>query len=137
MSTAEARRARNKAQDDEDAAQLKLGPEFQNEEQTLTISEVKILLGRRENVTTDNPVYKKTLDYVQAFSRFHEEETVRNVRATLSDRELKPFELAQIANLCPLESDEAKALIPSLTEKDDDELQSLLNEIASYRKFQG
>ncbi|KAK4705339.1 DNA-directed RNA polymerase II subunit RPB4, partial [Phenoliferia sp. Uapishka_3] len=112
MSTAEARRQRNKAQDDEDAAQLKLGPEFKDDVAgPLTISEVRILLSRRD-VTTDNP-------------------------ALSQDPTLKQFELAQLANLCPLEAEEAKALIPSLLEKDDDELQALLLEIASFRKFQG
>ena len=71
------------------------------------------------------------------------------------DKGLTQFEIAQIANLCPVTAEEAKSIIPrcvqsfssvhnflmhplsSLEDKvDDDRLQALLNEIQTMRKFQ-
>jgi DNA-directed RNA polymerase II subunit RPB4 len=69
---------------------------------------------------------------------------------------LTQFETAQIANLCPVDADEAKSVIPrynvtpniigvglllkvfpySLVKIDDDRLQALLDEIQTMRKFQ-
>ena len=72
---------------------------------------------------------------------------------------LTQFETAQIANLCPADSEEAKSVIPryasktlhtlailtcwlffsfffSLVKIDDDRLQALLDEIQTMRKFQ-
>ncbi|KAK4048845.1 RNA polymerase B [Microbotryomycetes sp. JL221] len=104
------RHARNK-QDDEDASQLKFGPEFSGDVQKgcLTISEVKILL-EQLGKKSDNAVF--------------------------TESGLADFEQVQIVNLCPATSEEAKALIPSLAERDDDILQQFLNQIAALRKFQ-
>jgi len=45
--------------------------------------------------------------------------------------------MAQLANLCPDTSDEAKTLIPSLHgRKDDEDLQRLLDDLAESRRFQ-
>lgn len=57
-------------------------------------------------------------------------------RALQKDPTLRQFEVAQLANLCPSDADEAKALIPSLGSRDDDALQLLLNELAALRRFQ-
>ena len=65
------------------------------------------------------------------------------------------FETAQIANLCPVDSEEAKSIVPryatsthcplhsypltlvfSLVKIDDDKLQALLDEIQTMRRFQ-
>ncbi|ORY69152.1 HRDC-like protein [Leucosporidium creatinivorum] len=132
-----AARHRSKAADDEDAAQLKFGPEFSGEIQKgcIVISEVKLLL-EQAGKKSDNAVFKKTLDYVSTFARFHEPETVASVRAVFEGSGLADFEMVQIANLCPASAEEAKALIPSLGERDDDTLQQYLNQIASLRKYQ-
>lgn len=67
---------------------------------------------------------------------------------------LTQFEVAQMANLCCEEAEEAKALIPRYsrgysiksmyshnnsisTKYDDDELQEVLNQMQQIRKFQG
>lgn len=75
-------------------------------------------------------------------------------RALQKDPTLKQFEVAQLANLCPSDAEEAKALIPrsvsmfcsmvtmlmpatySLASRDDDALQLILNELAALRRFQ-
>lgn len=72
----------------------------------------------------------KTLEYCERFSRFKNKETIIAVRKYIdSKRKLKKFisiffsmlvqktnfhkfEIASLANLCPENSEEAKALIP-------------------------
>ncbi|KAI8074242.1 HRDC-like protein [Gilbertella persicaria] len=102
----------------EDASILKLGDEFENA-QCLYISEVRIILEAQQDSKdngTDNrattSVMSKTLDYVRAFSRFSNIESVREVRQVLGKENLSQFEVAQIANLCCEDAEEAKALIP-------------------------
>ncbi|CAO3681424.1 unnamed protein product [Umbelopsis ramanniana] len=84
-------------------------------------------------------VLAKTVNYVQAFSRFTNRDSVREVRGLLAkDSSLSQFEIAQLANLCCDDSEEAKALIPSLHNKiDDDRLQELMNQMLTIKKFQG
>ncbi|KAM0748867.1 hypothetical protein T439DRAFT_327370 [Meredithblackwellia eburnea MCA 4105] len=138
MSTAEHRRQRNKAADDEDASLLKFGPDFTDGKTApLTISEVMIILERRaadEQHPSDSPVFLKTSDYVHTFARFQDQATVEQVRTLLSQTQLfQDFELAQLANLCPADADEAKSLIPSLSEMDDDVLQPILNDLNAFK----
>lgn len=49
--------------------------------------------------------------------------------------QLTQFEMAQLANLCITEVDEAKALIPTLSTRDDALLDSLLQELDNIRRF--
>ncbi|KAF8513415.1 HRDC-like protein [Hysterangium stoloniferum] len=129
---------RRKDTEDEDAALLKLGPEFNNAG-CLLISEVKYLLEHRDEskAPPDTPVYNKTLEYVKTFTRFQTSESAGAVRDILRrEPALTQFETAQIANLCPVSAEEAKSCIPSLVKLDDDRLQALLDEIQTMRKFQ-
>ncbi|CAG7851674.1 SubName: Full=Uncharacterized protein {ECO:0000313/EMBL:CCA74453.1} [Serendipita indica DSM 11827] len=123
--------------EEEDAATLKLGAEFNNAG-CLLISEVKILLKEKEGKPgVDSPVFNKTVEYVNMFSKFSTEDTIGLVRATLRRQaNLTQFETAQLANLCPSTAEEAKSIIPSLAKYDDDELQPLLDELQSMRRFQ-
>ncbi|GAA5801500.1 hypothetical protein HPULCUR_006948 [Helicostylum pulchrum] len=129
--------------DQEDASILKLGPEFENA-QCLYISEVRIILeaqeDSKENGTINRPstnVMSKTLDYVRAFSRFSNIESVREVRQVLLKENMAQFEVAQIANLCCEDAEEAKALIPSLENKVEvPELQEMLSQMLTIKKFQ-
>ncbi|KAG8812469.1 RNA polymerase B [Serendipita sp. 399] len=67
--------------EDEDASILKLGAEFNNAG-CLLISEVKILLKEKEGKPgVDNPVFNKTVEYVNMFSKFSTEDTIGLVRA--------------------------------------------------------
>ncbi|KIS66661.1 uncharacterized protein UMAG_04722 [Mycosarcoma maydis] len=114
--------------------------------------------GGRDEVAT--AVFSKTKDYVSEFSRYKDPNTIREIRelllkhAKLDDRQidedgnelpedeanaaglqLTQFEMAQLANLCITEVDEAKALIPTLATRDDALLDSLLQELDNIRRF--
>ncbi|GJE90936.1 RNA polymerase II-like protein [Phanerochaete sordida] len=122
--------------EDEDAAALKLGSEFNNAG-CLLISEVKYLLENREKEPPDTAVYNKTLEYVKTFGKFNTTDAASAVRETLRrEPALTQFETAQIANLCPADAEESKSIIPSLVKIDDDRLQTLLDEIQTMRRFQ-
>ncbi|KAJ2325058.1 RNA polymerase B [Coemansia sp. RSA 2702] len=132
---------RPQAEDTLDAAKLELGVDFHDAE-CLLISEVKVLLeaqydNKKDEKTLDE-TYTKTLDYVQQFSRYTNRDTIKEVRALLKPTELEPFECAQLGNLCCSEFDEAKTLIPSIGNKiSDDDLDSLLKQMDSLKKYQG
>ncbi|SGZ21618.1 BQ5605_C021g09390 [Microbotryum silenes-dioicae] len=145
-----ARHLRNKPED-EDAAQLKFGPEFSGatQEACLMTSEVKFLLEQHDQGSS-NPIYKKTLQYVNDFSRFKEYDTTSQVRLIYGGVEgLNPFEIVQLANLVPSSYEEAKALIPStkyqqlhrpfysLSSKNEDELEAAIRQVVQIRKYQG
>uniref|UniRef100_A0A674DEF0 RNA polymerase II subunit D n=1 Tax=Salmo trutta TaxID=8032 RepID=A0A674DEF0_SALTR len=115
---------------EEDASQLLFPKEFENAE-TLLNSEVHMLLEHRkqQNESAEDEqelseVFMKTLNYTALFSRL------------LLQKKLHKFELASLANLCP-EAAEAKALIPSLEGRfEDEELQQILDDIQTKRSFQ-
>ncbi|GAA5987526.1 hypothetical protein JCM10908_001991 [Rhodotorula pacifica] len=132
---------RNKP-DDEDAAALKLGPHFSDADTAqnmLTLAEVKLLLGQIEESGRypDNAVFNKTKEYVNTFSRFEGAEMAAAARTTVpqGEGEFQYFEQVQLINLCPMEAEEAKALIPSI-KMDDDRLQEHLNTLTLQRKSQ-
>ena len=148
-------RQRRGIADDEDASAGKLGPEFQDAG-CLLISEVHLFFSRPAELTgaTDDDttaVARKTKEYVDDFSRYKEQSTIREVRTVLIKHAAQPgaedlpeeerglqltqFEMAQIANLAVSDLDEARTLIPTLASKDDAQLESLLNELAAIRKF--
>ncbi|CCH44684.1 DNA-directed RNA polymerase II subunit [Wickerhamomyces ciferrii] len=81
-----------------------------------------------------NEVLKKTLDHLSTFSRFRDTQTCSAVEQLLKSPEnsnLHPFELAQLGSLACDDVDEAKTLIPSLTNKKTDaELQNILNQLS-------
>lgn len=131
---------------DEDAAQLQLGPEFDQSvgAQPLFISEVAHLLKlqvdekkiqQQQFEAALNPVLKKSLEYTQRFSQLESTEQAIAVREQLAKVEpaLHPFEIAQLASLMPKEAEEAKAIIPSLAEKyDDDVLNDILKNMDAW-----
>ena len=61
------------------------------------------------------------------------------MRRDLESHHLRPFEVAQIGNLCPQDAQEAKALIPSLDmpdrQLDNAQLTELLNQVNAYVQF--
>ncbi|KAL1930718.1 hypothetical protein VTP01DRAFT_10880 [Rhizomucor pusillus] len=140
------RRLRRGATEIEDAATLNLGEDFENT-QCLFISEVRILMEVQEESKergTDNrpttSITSKTLDYVRMFSRFSNRDSVNEIRSLLSreSNTVAQFEAAQLANLVCEDAEEAKALVPSLAQKmDDEKLERLLHEMLTIRKFQG
>eukprot|EP01113_Clastostelium_recurvatum_P034003 TRINITY_DN4560_c0_g1_i2.p1 TRINITY_DN4560_c0_g1~~TRINITY_DN4560_c0_g1_i2.p1 ORF type:complete len:142 (+),score=19.14 TRINITY_DN4560_c0_g1_i2:46-471(+) len=123
--------------DEEDVAQLRLGDDF-GAAQCLLSSEVQILLQHRkdrEHGVDVSPVFSKTLGYVDRFSRFKNKTALKQVRGMLSRQGLAEYEAAAIGNLLPETAEEAKALIPSLQRMTDDDLQIILNDVTSYRRF--
>lgn len=126
-------------QEEEDAAHLKLGPDF-NEAQCLLNSEVAILLETSQQAhETDegeaelSNVFMKTLNYVKQFSRFKNKTAVKEVRNLLTKKNLEEFEIASLANLCPETPEEAKSLMPTLQPKfNDDDLEIILNDLRNY-----
>ncbi|OKL58318.1 hypothetical protein UA08_06725 [Talaromyces atroroseus] len=79
----------------------------------------------------------KTLDYLEVFSRFKDEENIKAVERLLnSHTELEMFERSQLGSLCCDNAEEAKSLIPSLQNKISDlDLQELLDELTKLRNF--
>ncbi|XP_046669532.1 DNA-directed RNA polymerase II subunit Rpb4 [Homalodisca vitripennis] len=128
---------------DEDAADLQFPKEFENAE-TLLISEVHMLLEHRkaQNESAEeeqefSDVFMKTLTYTDRFRKFKNKEIIASVRNLLTQKKLHKFELASIANLCPETPEEAKALIPSLEGRfEDEELRQILEDIQTKRSLQ-
>ncbi|SAM85005.1 related to Rpb4-16 kD subunit of DNA-directed RNA polymerase II [Ustilago bromivora] len=109
--------------------------------------------GSRDEVAT--AVFSKTKDYVSEFSRYKDPNTIREIRelllkhARLDERQvdeegneieetglqLTQFEMAQLANLCITEVEEAKALIPTLATRDEAMLDGVLQEMDNVRRF--
>ncbi|BGP41410.1 RNA polymerase B [Rhodotorula kratochvilovae] len=135
---------RNKP-DDEDASQLKFPQAFSDDDtqqHMLSISDVKVLLEAAENTAQeegrpipDNPVYNKTKDYVNTFARFLTKEIGQQARDEVPFPEFQYYEQVQLVNLCPMEAEEAKALVPSI-KMDDETLQGHLDSLTLTRKNQ-
>merc|ERR1712012_416413 len=132
---------------EEDAAALQLPPVFvKGDTKTLLISEVHILLEHRkqQNESAEeeqefSDVFMKTLNYTQRFAKFKNMENIASVRQLLTSKKIHKFEMAQLANLCPESSEEAKSLIPSLEAEGrftDEELSTILDDIQTKRSFQ-
>ncbi|XP_005110952.1 DNA-directed RNA polymerase II subunit RPB4 [Aplysia californica] len=140
---AQASTSSESAAQEEDSSELQFPKEFENAE-TLLISEVQMLLDHRkqqnenaEEEQEQSEVFIKTLNYCVRFSKFKNRETITAVRSSLMQKKLHKFELAALANLCPETSEEAKSLVPSLDGRfEDEELQSILDDIKTKRSFQ-
>jgi len=126
----------------EAASILKLG-EDQNTH-TLSISEARLVINKViENKRRGGKKYDesenltRTLDYLETFSRFKDEENIKAVERLLnSHTELEMFERSQLGSLCCDNAEEAKSLIPSLQNKISDmDLQELLDELTKLRNF--
>ncbi|KAJ5220031.1 hypothetical protein N7468_009235 [Penicillium chermesinum] len=126
----------------EAGAVLKLGGD-QNTH-TLSNSEARLVIHKvlankrrdgREYEESEN--LRKTLNYLDTFARFQNEENIKAVERLLSSHtELEMFERSQLGSLCCDNSEEAKSLIPSLQNKISDEaLQELLDELTKLRNF--
>lgn len=117
--------------------------EFENAE-TLLISEVHMLLEHRkkQNESSEeeqefSEVFLKTYNYTENFRKFKNKETISAVRGLLASKKLHKFELAALGNLCPEAPEEAKALVPSLEGRfEDEELRQILEDIGTKRSLQ-
>ncbi|KAI1265063.1 HRDC-like protein [Xylariaceae sp. FL1019] len=129
-------RAKAEATGNEEASTtISLG-EFQNVD-TLTLSEAALVIGaivekrQHNNKLNHTEMLSKTIDYLDAFSRFKNKQSVEAIERLLSSRkEFHNFERAQLGSLCCETAEEAKTLIPSLTDKiSDEDLQYILEEM--------
>lgn len=124
---------------EEDAALLELGPEFRVEQdaQPIFLAEVSHLLRLQVDAKTEkgfteiNPVLKKSLEYAEKFGHIIKTEDAIQIRAQLMGVPgIHPFEVAQIASLFPKDAEEAKAIIPSLKDRyEDDELNEMIEQL--------
>eukprot|EP00250_Pteridium_aquilinum_P022664 c25521_g1_i1 orf=165-605(+) len=140
--------------EEEDAAELKLGADFEKAK-CLMNSEVAVILERKyEQIQqmSDDPasqvsqVFEKSLQYVKRFSRYQNPNAVKQVREVLSRNQLAEFEVCVIGNLCPDTLEEAKALVPSLAKRSksdeddegvtDDKIEQMLADLATIKKFE-
>ena len=89
-------------------------------------------------------VFKLTKQYCEQFGGNTSAEALTQIRTLLHDSKLEEFELASIANLNPVNAEEAKALVPSVKFQtparesadqilSDDQLKAMLDEMAEYR----
>eukprot|EP00160_Parvularia_atlantis_P018290 Unigene6690_Nuclearia_a/m.20533 Unigene6690_Nuclearia_a/g.20533 ORF Unigene6690_Nuclearia_a/g.20533 Unigene6690_Nuclearia_a/m.20533 type:complete len:149 (+) Unigene6690_Nuclearia_a:60-506(+) len=133
-----------------DARELALGKEFQTAE-CLMNAEVKFLLqAAKDRKLQDDPdaeqslplPFQETLLYVTKINRF-ERATVDQLKSSLqravlgdNERPLQSFEIAQLCNLCPGTSEEAKTVIPSLNGFRDEDLQVIVNDVATMQHHQ-
>lgn len=90
--------------------------------------------------SNSNEIMHKTLNYLSNFARFKNSSSAETVEKLLNDfgssanEPLHPFELAQLGTLECEDAEEAKSLIPSLSNKASDvQLQSLLTELRKYQ----
>lgn len=124
-----------------------------SEDPTLSLSEARIILNRTFEIRrsrSKNPeealkkteTLAKTENYLELFAVFKEMSDAQNVEITLNtyaDR-LGRFERSQMASLVPTCADEAKAIIPSIEKKVEDniiteeELDQLCQELVRYKK---
>ncbi|KAI9676535.1 MAG: RNA polymerase B [Caeruleum heppii] len=140
-SSAPKARAREKPQGDEEAgADLRLG-EFENVT-GLTLSEARLLINavmdkrkKQQAEVSETEMLIKTQDYLDVFARFKQKENIEAVERVLAlHPDLESFERSQLGSLCCDNAEEAKTLIPSLTNKKSDaDLQELLDEITKLR----
>jgi len=128
---------------DEDATELLFPKEFDNAE-ALFISEVCLLLEHRsqqneiaEDEQALTEVFHKTKEYCRRFGKFKNNDAICRIRGLLMQRKLHKFELVSLANLVPDSFEEAKALVPSLEGRfEDEELKVILDDLHTTISFQ-
>ncbi|MCL7050743.1 hypothetical protein MKW94_016314 [Papaver nudicaule] len=125
-------------QEEENAAELKIGEEFLKAK-CLMNCEVALILDRKydqlQAMSSDpmsqvSQVFEKSQQYVKRFSRYKNADAVR---------QLAEFELCVLGNLCPETADEAKAMVPSITTKErgctDENIEKMLGDLSLIKKF--
>ncbi|KAL4444588.1 hypothetical protein ABPG77_002405 [Micractinium sp. CCAP 211/92] len=109
----------------------------------LTVSEVFVLFERNMDVwRRRDPDYQpsamlqKAAEYAGRFATNKNKDTVQKIREMLAARNLSELELGLVANLSIETPDEARKLVPTLERYSDEELDSMLKELATYREFE-
>ncbi|KAF7822152.1 DNA-directed RNA polymerase II subunit 4 [Senna tora] len=133
--------------EEEDASELKFGDDFEKAK-CLMNSEVALLLEHKfeqfkhmseDSINQAPQVFDKSLQYVKRFSRFSNQDAIKQVREVLSRYQLAEYELAVLGNLCPESVEEALSVVPTLKAKgrlDTDAIEKLLNDLLMIKKFE-
>lgn len=117
--------------------------QFFSDQKAMTISEVAIALEQytqermlRDPLYQPNILVAKTLEYTNTIATNKNADTVRKIRSVLAEAGMTEHELAMVANLQLQTAEEAKKLIPTLTDRfTDDDLNKILLEVENYREF--
>jgi len=135
---------------DEDASLLQLGPDFQKAK-CLWNSEVKVIFEHRleqlkksdsdstvASISPSEKMLNDCLAYVSLFGTYNNKQAIAEAKELMTkykDKDVHEFEIACLNNLGIEEVDEARALVPTLKEKfeDDGELQQLLEDLKRYQ----
>ncbi|GAB2287674.1 DNA-directed RNA polymerase II subunit 4 [Dionaea muscipula] len=136
------------AEEEENAAELKIGEDFAKAK-CLTNGEVALILERKyeqlqqmvdDPMNQTSQVFEKSLQYVKRFSRYQQQDSIKQVREILTTYPLAEFELAVIGNLCPETVEEAMAMVPSIKDKgralDDEAIERMLSDLSRVKKFE-
>ncbi|KAK1274272.1 hypothetical protein QJS04_geneDACA009871 [Acorus gramineus] len=136
------------AEEEENAAELKIGEEFLKAKCLMNCEVARVLDHRFEIIqqTSDDPmnnisqVFEKSMQYVKRFSRYQNPDAVNQVREILSRYRLAEFELCVLGNLCPETVEEAIAMVPSIKSKEraitDEMIETMLQDLANIKKFE-
>lgn len=121
-------------------------PQLPEGSRALILSEANMMfdqyfehLSRLDPEHQSNPMLMKAKEYTSRFANMSNKATVQKIREMLAERQLSEFELAQLASLNPGEVDEARALVPSLQDKErlsDTEVQQMLQELTAFVSIQ-
>ncbi|KAF9763784.1 DNA-directed RNA polymerase II subunit rpb4 [Nosema granulosis] len=104
----------------------------------VTLPEVKYLLESiKQRATLDNrsssyKIYKQTLLYIEKFSRISEKSIADDFRSSLFGLGCTEFEISVIGSLFPQSTEEAKVLIPSLSNKDNNTVGKIVDLVLKY-----
>jgi hypothetical protein len=127
---------------------LNLGGEFQGLS-TLSTSEARIVLNstlktrsERDHDSEEKPITGKAVEYLELFAPFKDMADAQQIEALLTGYQeaLASFERSQLGSLVPTCSDEAQALIPSLTKKiedgiiTEDDLENICNQLQRLKR---
>ncbi|WOK94807.1 beta-catenin-like protein 1 [Canna indica] len=135
-------------EEEENAAELKIGEEFLKAKCLMNCEVARILDHKYDQLQqiSDDPtnqisqVFEKSMQYVKRFSRYKNPDAVRQVREVLSRYKLAEFELCVLGNLCPETVEEAIAIVPSIKRKgrmlEDDAIEKMLHDLSLIKKFE-
>ena len=119
----------------------RLGSEYANAKY-LSIAEVSLILKHFKEQGETNEQFNKMHSYVTRYNRFPDTQIAKHVRKMLEEHEfdnrksLEELQIVLLMNLCPESPDEARVLIPHLESYSDDELRTILDEMARLKNMQ-
>lgn len=111
----------------------------------LTVSEARVILEDyvaacrvRDADYRPNPLLQKGLEYAQRFATNRNRGAIGKIREILAGKGCSARELALLGSLAPQTAEEARVLIPSLTEErfSDEDLTEMLREVATHAEFE-